>query len=332
MNSVGQSKGIIGSGAMDALSIAIPAGADTSSIAVLTVTYHPDPERFARQVRRLPEDVLLVIVDNASTEVELGAVERSIGDRPHTHMLRNQTNVGLAAAINQAAAYIATLVPTREFLLLMDQDSVPESGTVAQLLHSFLHLEQQGRSVGCVGPRLVDGTTGLQHGFHRMRGWRWIRVFPEDSAVPIQCANLNGSGTLVRLSFFQRMHGLDETMFIDHVDTDWAFRVLAAGFEIYGIPQAIVDHRMGERGLRFWWFGWRIWPYRSPCRHYYLFRNAIWLMHQPYVPVVWKFWAVVKLALTMMLHALFDAQRGAQLRSMLAGIREGLVVARKHAE
>jgi len=125
---------------------------------------------------------------------------------------------------------------------------------------------------------------------------------------------------LVRTSLFTKLGGLDETLFIDHVDTDWAFRVLGAGLKLFGVPQATFDHGMGEYGLRFWWFGWRVWPQRPPLRHYYLFRNAVCLLRRPYVPGVWKFWAVIKLFLTLAVHATFDPDRRLQMSSMLSGI------------
>jgi len=125
-------------------------------------------------------------------------------------------------------------------------------------------------------------------------------------------------------NLFRKLGGLDECLFIDHVDTEWAFRVLNAKLHLLGIPDATFDHAMGERSLRFWCFGWRIWPQRSPKRHYYLFRNAIWLMRRNYVPMIWKGWAVVKLALTFVVHATIDPQRGSQLRQMLAGIIAGI--------
>src|SRR5690606_18738393 len=133
---------------------------------------------------------------------------------------------------------------------------------------------------------------GLQHGFHCMDGWRWSRRFPgQGDADPIACANLNGSGTMVRTKLFLDLGGLDETLFIDHVDTEWSFRVLAAGHALFGIPRAQFNHGMGERGLRFWWFGWRVWPQRAPMRHYYLFRNTVNLWTRDYVPRVWKAWS-----------------------------------------
>jgi rhamnosyltransferase len=173
-----------------------------------------------------------------------------------------------------------------------------------------------------VGPVLVDVDTGVEHGFHQARGWRWTRRFP-DSLEPLPVDNHNGSGTLVATDLFLALGGLASDFFIDHVDTEWAFRVLASGHRLYGVPGVRFRHRMGVRGIRYWLFGWRVWPYRSPLRHYYLFRNSIRLLRASYVPAVWKAWAPVKLLLTAIVHGLFDRRRGEQLRQMGRGLAEG---------
>jgi rhamnosyltransferase len=78
---------------------------------------------------------------------------------------------------------------------------------------------------------------------------------------------------------------------------------------------------MGEASRRIWLFGWRVWPSRSPQRHYYLFRNAVALMRRQYVPVVWKTWAVAKLVLTAVVHGLHGDRRREQLQQMWRGAR-----------
>lgn len=294
---------------------------DEVRLAVITVTFHPDIGKLKRQLNALPKEATSVIVDNASNADEVMELKHLVTERVGTYLIQNDKNIGLAAAVNRGAAHVAEHLAEHDFLLLMDQDSQPRPDSVENLISTFLQLEVGGYQVGCVGPLLVDDTTGLQYGFHCVRGWRWTRVFssPGDTK-PISCANLNGSGTLVRTSLFNKLGGLDEALFIDHVDTEWAFRVLEAGLKLFGIPQATFDHGMGEYGLRFWWFGWRVWPQRSPLRHYYLFRNAVCLLHRPYVPRVWKFWAVIKLFLTLVIHAIFDPDRRQQMNSMLSGI------------
>ena len=298
--------------------------ASTARVAVVTVTYHPEPGMLERQFAALPSDGLVVLVDNQSGAAEVANLQALAARRADTHLILNPSNAGLASALNQGVRYVAATDTSREFVLLMDQDSEPHPGSIGQLLESMLRLEEAGESVGCVGPRLVDNATGLQHGFHCMGRWRWFRRFPKQgSSEPISCANLNGSGTMVRTKLFLDLGGLDESLFIDHVDTEWAFRVLAAGHALFGIPQATFNHGMGERGLRFWWFGWRVWPQRAPMRHYYLFRNTVSLWARDYVPRVWKAWSAAKLALTMMINGVFGPRRIAQMQSMLRGVLDG---------
>lgn len=297
--------------------------AELSRLVVVTVTYHPDMVVLARQMALLPAKALWVVVDNASLPEEVAELSALVASRDNTQLLACERNLGLAAALNAGAALAAQVDPAIEFYLLMDQDSEPGRDSITLLLQRFLYLEQKGLAVGCVGPRLVDDITGLQHGFHCMEGLRWVRRYPEIGDRPLTCANMNGSGTLVRRSLFEVLGGLDEDFFIDHIDTDWAFRVIAAGYDLFAVPEAVFLHRMGESSFRFWLFGWRIWPQRSPIRHYFLFRNAIRLLRRAYVPKVWKGWAVIKLAMTFVVHLLFDSQRREQVRHMYRGVSDG---------
>lgn len=293
----------------------LPSTSASSELAIITVTFNPEIERLGRQLDTLPADAWIVVVDNATTDECYRTLEQRVASRPKTHLIRNTSNLGLATALNQGANYAMEQLRSVEYLLLMDQDSVPFPNAITQLLTAHAELERQGLPVGCVGPRLIDCATGLQHGFHRIKGWRWSRVYPDETDhAPIECANLNGSGTLMRASLFSKLGGLDERLFIDHVDTEWAFRVLNAEFLLLGIPDARFDHAMGEKSLRFWCFGWRIWPQRSPKRHYYLFRNAVWLMRRSYVPTVWKLWSVVKLLMTTVVHLIIDPKEACNLR------------------
>lgn len=298
------------------------------TLATVTVTFNPDLPLLEAQLRALPSACAKIIVDNASRPALVAQVAALAGAVPNATLLRNDVNVGLAAAVNQGVAALAGLAAVPEFVLLLDQDSGPQAGSIAALVHAFQTLESQGHRVGCVGPLLHDPATGLTHGFHQCTRWRWKRVYPpEGSMAPVPCANLNGSGTLVRVALFQELGGLDEALFIDHVDTEWAFRVLARGYSLWGIPNAVFDHRMGNASRRIWCFGWRLWPDRSPQRHYYLFRNAVILMRRSYVPRVWKVWAVAKLIITVVVTLVLGPGRTNQFRQMVKGAFQALLFA-----
>lgn len=295
---------------------------DASAIAVVTAVYRPPPGCLERQAMALPPSALWILVDDSGTGSTGPRLEALASARPNTVVLHSEGNFGLASALNRGARHVAESGTSREFLLLLDQDSTPWPGAVEALLATFCALDRV-LPVGCVGPDLIDESTGMRHGFHQVRGPLWSRAFPEDGQGPVRCDSLNGSGTLVRLAVFERLGGLDESLFIDHVDTEWSFRVLDAGLGLYGAPAARFTHEMGEGGIRFWLFGWRVWPRRSPRRHYFLFRNSVALLRRDYVPVVWKAWCVLKLVLAISTHAMLDPRRRQQLSGMAKGIRDG---------
>lgn len=295
---------------------------DPAILATVTVSFNPQLDLLRAQLDALPCASLKLIVDNASQPDNLAGIERLVQHVPNARLLRNDENLGLAAAVNRGVRAVHDAASSTRFVLLLDQDSEPAPGSIEALVSGFDALLARGERVGCVGPTLMDVATGLTHGFHQCTRWRWKRVHPApDATAPVPCANLNGSGTLVPVDLFLELGGLEDALFIDHVDTEWAFRVLAHGYRPFGIPQAVFRHRMGDTSRRIWLLGWRVWPMRSPRRHYFLYRNATILMRRNYVPRVWKIWAVVKLALTACVTVVIGPQRWAQLRAMLTGVR-----------
>lgn len=293
-------------------------------LATVTVTFNPSLAELQAQLNVLPAHCIKVIMDNASKPDIWEEVVALAGKFQNIHLIRSETNLGLAAALNYGVDWLATLTPTPQFVLLLDQDSEPQPGSIATLLAGFGQLRAKGHKVGCVGPLLADPDTGLTHGFHQSTRWRWTRAYPlAGTATPVPCANLNGSGTLVPLALFQQLGGLDEALFIDHVDTEWAFRVMAHGYSLWGIPSAVFAHSMGQASVRFWLLGWRVWPVRPPHRHYYLYRNAAMLMKRPYVPMVWKTWAAIKLLFTTVVMAITGPSRWQQIKNMWHGLRQG---------
>ncbi len=292
-------------------------------LACVVVTYRPDLDILARLLLALPAEAGVILVDNASGHGIPDELTRLLAARRRSHLIRNDHNAGLATAINQGVRAARDRWPDTRYALLLDQDTEPETGAIAVLMGGVAQLQRAEPPPGAVGPSLVDAATGMSHGFHRSTRWRWTRVYP-DRGGPVSCASLNGSGTVVPIRLFIELGGLEEGLFIDHVDTEWGFRVRAAGYGLYGIPAARFVHRMGRDSRRIWLFGWRIWPMRTPARHYYLFRNAVVLLRRSYVPRVWKSWAIIKLLLTAGVHAAIGPRRGAHLGRMLAGVRDGL--------
>ncbi len=291
-----------------------------STLTAVIVTMNPDIAILEKQIASIPKKAKIIVVDNASPENSQKKVESLLKNRDGA-LITNNKNLGLATAINQGCKKAKILGSNT--VILLDQDSEPRKGSIEILLKTYNELSNMGLSIGCVGPTLVDITTGLNLGFHAIVGLMWKRIYSENDK-PIEINNLNGSGTLMSLKLFSELHGLDDEFFIDHVDTEWSFRVKNAGYSLFGVPTAVFLHRMGDKSFRYWFFGWKVWPWRSPLRHRYLFRNAVILLKRGYVPFVWKFWAVVKLIMTFWVHLIVDSQRVNQIKNMLIGVFEGI--------
>ena len=291
-----------------------------SDLALVVVTYNPDLDILKRQFNNVPSKAGIILVDNNSKESLQHEVEELSASKGLV-LLKNGENRGLATALNQGCIKAKSL--GYSMVLLLDQDSEPEKGSIEILLETYNELSNTGQSIGCVGPTLIDVTTGLDLGFHAIVGLKWKRIFSENGK-PIEITSLNGSGTLMSLKLFLELDGLDDEFFIDHVDTEWSFRVKNAGYSLFGVPAAVFLHRMGDKSFRFWLFGWKVWPWRSPLRHRYLFRNAVILLKRNYVPFVWKFWAVIKLMMTFWVHLIVDSQRIKQVKNMLVGGFKGI--------
>lgn len=293
-----------------------------AACASITVTWQPELPVLLSQLAALRGLAQRIVVDNGSRPEILGPLREACA-REGVALVELGRNLGLAAGLNAGARAALERDASCPWLLFLDQDTEPHAGGVEALIAAAHSLARSG-PLGLVGPLMVDAATGLSHGVHAIEGWRWTRLYPGPEAAPVRSAGINGSGMLVGAGAFREHGGFDESLFIDHVDTEYGFRLAGAGLAHYTVPGVRFAHRMGEKTLRFWLGGWRAWPYRSPLRHFYLFRNAVILMRRDYVPRIWKFWAFVKLALTFAVHAVVDPLRVRQVKAMVAGVGAGL--------
>lgn len=229
-------------------------------------------------------------------------------------------NKGLAEAQNKAVTLIEGGVKN-DFILLLDQDSTPIDNCIDVLCDYASQLKNEEVKLGVIGPALVDSFLDSRFGFIK----NGKRFYKEDAVNSMfQCDGINSSGSLIPLEAWQELRGNNKELFIDHVETDWCFRARAAGYECYGTFDALLSHSMGESTIKYWFFGWRTMPDRTPERHYYLFRNSIFLQQQSYVPINWKYKNILKLILTIGYFGVFHRQRVKHISNMYIGLKDGI--------
>lgn len=175
-----------------------------------------------------PEDLELIVVDNASGDGTAGAVRRH-GDRV---MLLREARRGAGAARNAGIGNARG-----EVVAFTDADCVVDPGWLRHLVAS---LEDPG--VGIAG-----GT------IRALRPANPIELFGEtihDHRAAIEVYNPPYAITMnwaSRRAVLEEVSGFDEA-FLRCQDVDLSFRILAAGYRLAFAPGAVVHHR-NERTL-----------------------------------------------------------------------------------
>ncbi|MGE0800669.1 MAG: glycosyltransferase family 2 protein, partial [Lautropia sp.] len=133
---------------------------------------------------------------------------------------------------------------------------------------------------------------------------------------------LIASGSLIPRATLEAVGTMAEALFIDYVDIEWGLRARRLGFRSYGVCGAKMSHDLGDEPIRF--LG-RALPLHSPLRHYYHFRNAVWLYRSSGLPLGWKIVDGYRLLLKYGFYCLFAKPRLQHCRMMSRGIRDGLL-------
>lgn len=113
-----------------------------------------------------------------------------------------------------------------------------------------------------------------------------------------------------------------DDFFIDYVDIEWGLRAKTLGFQSFGVCGAMMAHDLGDEPIEF--FGKR-YPLHSPLRHYYHFRNAVWMYRRGWLPIQWRLVDGWRLLLKLGFYTLFAKPRLQRLKMMTRGVVHGLI-------
>ncbi len=279
-------------------------------VCAAVVVYHPNISVLAMLLSAIAQQVdHIVLVANDGAPWSCPMPENAT-------IARQSTNLGLGAAYNLAAEWAQQRGATH--LLLLDQDSVPAPGMVAALLGAF----KQPGPVAAAGPLWRDSRTGEDGFFVCLQRLGVCKYRPTTGEI-VAVDFLISSGTLISLDALANIGSFDEALFIEHVDTDWALRVRAKGYRLYGVATARLDHGFGEATLTAGVLGLRrqffLYP---PARNYYLVRNSIALWRRPYAPWQWVWHDIRRTVVLMLFYILFVPPRLQRLRCIAQAIRD----------
>lgn len=287
-------------------------------IIAVVVAYHPQLTLLAHLLDALKQQVdHVLIVDNGST-LSVGDFISEM-DAPHLHYLALGENKGVATAHNIGTKWARDR--QAEFVLLLDQDSLPALDMVRQLKAAHCELVSRGIKVAAVGPRYLDERNPEHSLFSRSQGMRLIREKCLHTASVIPTDFLISSGSLIHVDALNQIGDMNEAFFIDQVDLEWCLRARTKGYSTYGVCMAVMAHSLGTRPLNL--LGKKL-VHHNPLRHYYIFRNAVWLIKRKHIPLAWRLRLVRVLLARLIFYPIFVGPRFHYLKMMILGIHHGL--------
>jgi rhamnosyltransferase len=283
-------------------------------VVAIVVTYNPDLDLLAAQLTLLkPQVTSVILVDNGSSSDV--ADWNSAQQVSATAVIALGDNFGVAAAHNAGIQWARD--QNAQYVLLMDQDSLPEADMVQKLISGLV-----GPLSAAAGSRYLDPRQNNPPPFIQVKGLALQRCAcaAENSIVPVDY--LVSSGCLIPLSVLEKIGDMRDDFFIDYVDIEWGLRARHHGFQSYGVCSARMRHNLGDRPIKF--LGKHV-PLHSPLRHYYHFRNAVILYKESWVPWNWKLVDGWRLCLKYAFYSIFAKPRSIHFRMMSLGIWHGLL-------
>ena len=224
-------------------------------------------------------------------------------------------NLGIAAA--QSIGMKWSFESGADFVLQMDQDSIPTPKMVSELLNSYTELSTKGFNIGLVGVQDFDNRTSRLNRARLNKG----RKIPGTNFKLV--SETLSSGSLIPRQAYEVVGGMEDGLFIDAVDFEYCWRLKKHGFVVVRNQNALLGHCLGEGTKRI--FGFVNVRVPSPVRHYYAFRNSINLVKRRYVPLYWKMSSMVKVVMKLIFYPLALHPGKERLYYMLRGIKDGIL-------
>lgn len=230
---------------------------EQQKVAAVVVLYFPDQDVYDNIMSYHDQVDLVILVDNSDTPAT--TLVQAFSGNSKVISIRNGTNLGIAAALNQGAR--EAQAHGCSFLLTMDQDSHAFPGMVDTLKGLFL-------------THAID-RLAIASPFHLTS----IGTAPASTAPSYEeLDSVWTSGNLLSLEVFESAGPFEEQLFIDFVDHEYCLRLKRLGYRVVQSNTAVLYHAIGNNLRSINLFSKPIViSNHSPLRRYYIMRNRLWV-------------------------------------------------------
>ena len=284
-------------------------------LGALIILFHPSEAQLARAVAMRSACDRLLVVDNspspdARAAMMLGEAGVALLHHGNRNGIAGAFNCGLSALFDSGVDAVA----------LFDQDSEAPAAYFAVMRDRCASM---GGRAFLAGPRIFDENDQRFLPELATSGLAVERLSIHADAALQRCAFLISSGCVISREAFARLGRFDESLFIDHVDTEYCLRALLRNVPVYVVPSLVLLHRIGSR-RRHKLGSLELTTMNHPSfRRYYSARNAMQLALQyglrlpvAIVPNVLTLWQIVQIVL-------LEKDKLAKLHAIALGLFDG---------
>jgi rhamnosyltransferase len=265
-------------------------------ICAIIVTYNPDISQFIKYYNNNMEEVDYTIIVDNSDKTSIQNELSKLNTKKNTELIQLFENKGIAYAQNIGIKKVQAC-DKYDFILFLDQDSMLNSGTVIKYIKYYNELKKNNK-IACIG---VGNSENKKI----------------NNTEITEVNQIISSGSFCPVGVFKKIGLMDESLFIDFVEYDWCWRAKSKEFKIFSIGEISLIHKDGIGKIYI--FGSRmILP--SPTRHYYQYRNFLYLMHKNYVPLYWKFRMLFKMIIKIPIYIIIMDSKYIRLKFIFRGV------------
>jgi len=283
------------------------------NISAVIVTYNPEYKTLTKLINVASKQVsTVIVVDNSSSKLVINCLHKLL---PINGIIIDKGfNSGVAEALNTGISEANKI--SSSYVILFDQDSIPEEHMIEELMREIT----SGVNVAAVGPKYFDTKGEHASPFVKLNGYSLKRISCNYHDV-VKVDHLISSGCLISMEALNNIGSMEEQLFIDYVDTEWCLRAMHKGYFLLGVGSAHMQHDLGDGVVHL--FG-RILTVHSPLRYYYLIRNGIWLLRQPWISNQWRIMDARRLFIIYIINSFFVGKKFENWKMMTQGIWDGL--------
>ena len=291
-----------------------------NNVSAVIVTYFPDLLHLKQLIEKIDPQVNQVIIcDNSSANLDIhGFVNKNIKvTNSKVKIFKFNENLGIGEAQNKGMEW--AYANNANFVLHLDQDSMPDLNLVKNLINSYYELIKLDYNVGLLGSTYKEK---ISNKLHEKSRWYYQKSIDQNNAYSTN-SFLISSGTLIPKLTYKKIGQIESNLFIDLVDFEYCWRAAKFNLSVHLVRQARIENSVGK-GIKKVFFNLYEIMHSVPIREYYLTRNTIILAKRNYVPLIWKVINLSRIVIRLILNPIFLDNGFLRIKYIFVGIYHGL--------